>query len=83
MGGVASSPAKGADKHTQKDLKLVDGGAPNQVFQFQRWGISYGTDDKGHAAAIILSVLLVALFAATILVGAFSDRAWIADIFKL
>ena len=49
------------DEFTRKDPTFFDGGAPGQIFKFEKWGLSYGTDDKGHAAAIILSVLIVSL----------------------
>ncbi len=71
------------DKHTKKDPTFFDGGAPNQVFKFERWGFSYGTDDKGHAAAIILSVLLVMLLAGLFFGGLFVERSWMPDALKL
>jgi len=70
------------DQYTKKDSIYFDGGAPNQVFKFERWGLSYGTDDKGHAAAIILSVLIVCLLALIFIGGLFVERAWIADALK-
>ena len=71
------------DKYTKKDPTFFNGGAPNQVFKFERWGVSYGTDDKGHAASIILSVLLVVLLAAVAFGGLFVERSWMADMMKL
>jgi len=38
---------------------LIEGSGEGQVFHFDRFGIKYGTDDKGHAAALILSVCLL------------------------
>ena len=84
---VVNEPAQNVpaipDKHTRKDPTFFDGGAPNQVFKFERWGFSYGTDDKGHAAAIILSVLIVILLAGVFLGGFLVERSWIPDALKL
>lgn len=71
------------DKFTRKDPSFVDGGAPGQIFKFERWGLKYGTDDKGHAAAIILSVLVVILLGAVFVGGLFVERAWIPDALKM
>lgn len=37
----------------------MDGDADGQIFHFAKFGIRYGTDDKGHAAALILSCVLL------------------------
>jgi len=71
------------DKYTKKHSAFFEGGAPGQVFKFVRWGISYGTDDKGHAASIILSLIIAILLVLVLLIGAFTDRSWISDAFKL
>lgn len=71
------------DRYTKKDSIYFDGGAPNQVFKFERWGLAYGTDDKGHAAAIILSVLMVCLLAVIFVIGLVVERSWIPDALKL
>ena len=67
------------DEATEKNPAFHEGGGAGQVFHFRRWGISYGTDDKGHAAAIILSALLLAVLLIVILVGAVTDSIWISD----
>ena len=59
------------------DFSLV--GAPNQVFMLDRFGFKYGTDDKGHAAAIILSVFLLVLLGCLFVLGTLFDRSWIPD----
>ncbi|WP_146226085.1 hypothetical protein [Phyllobacterium leguminum] len=72
------------DRETRKDPSYTDGHAPNQVFHFQRWGFSYGTDDKGHAAALTLSVAILALIFLIVLIGScLSEREWLADILKV
>lgn len=78
-GAIDTAP----DEFTQKDPTFFDGGAPGQIFKFERWGFSYGTDDKGHAAAIILSVLIVSLLGLVFIGGFFVDRSWISDALKL
>ena len=52
---VSSTP----DKYTRRDPVFFEGGAPNQVFLFDKFGFKYGTDDKGHAAALVLAVFLL------------------------
>ena len=63
------------DKYTKKSF--VEGGAPGQVFKLNWLGIEYGTDDKVHSAAVMLSVFLLMLIGLVVGVGAFSDRSWI------
>lgn len=45
------------DSATKKG-PFTHGDGDGQVFHFKGLGISYGTDDKGHAASLVLSVLL-------------------------
>lgn len=72
------------DAATRKDPIFTDGHAPNQVFHFQKFGISYGTDDKGHAAAILLSVSILVLIFVIVFVGAWiEDRNWLSEILKV
>lgn len=59
-----------ADQYTCKDHCYTDGHAPKQVFHFKRLGFSYGTDDKVHAAALILSFFLLLLIAFIFICGA-------------
>ncbi|NTF63424.1 hypothetical protein [Rhizobium rhizogenes] len=84
---VPSPPAPTSDQpdlETRKDPAYTDGHAPNQVFHFQRWGFSYGTDDKGHAAALTLSLAILALILVIVVIGALlSEREWLADILKV
>ena len=67
------------DEHTRKDPVFFPGGAPNQVFQLNLGFVSYGTDDKSHAAALILSIMLGFLMALLFFGGFFVDRPWISD----
>lgn len=55
------------DKETKKAPFTKGDG---QVFHFQKGGLSYGTDDKGHAAALVLSVLLFIGLIFCVIVGA-------------
>ena len=71
------------DAKTGSDAVFFEGGAPGQVFKFQRWGVSYGTDDKGHLAALVLSLLILILLAVVFTGGFFVDRGWITDAIKL
>ncbi|MBB3996069.1 hypothetical protein GGR95_003735 [Sulfitobacter undariae] len=85
---VVKPPLKTSDRpdqYTKQDSELgfIPNGAPHQVFRFCRWGLEYGTDDKGHAASIILSVALVFLLLTLFLCGVFVDRAWITDALKI
>lgn len=84
---VPSPPAQTPDqpdRDTSKDPCFTDGHAPNQVFHFSNWGFAYGTDDKGHAAALTLSFAILALILLIVVVGAFlSEREWLADILKV
>jgi hypothetical protein len=84
---VPSPPAQIPDQpdtDTRKDPCFTDGHAPNQVFHFSKWGFAYGTDDKGHAAALTLSFAILALILLIVIVGAFlSEREWLADILKV
>lgn len=82
---VIAPPAKGntPDRYTSQGPGFIPNGAPNQVFRFCRWGIEYGTDDKGHAASIILSTTLLILLLVLFFIGAFVERPWIADALKI
>lgn len=71
------------DKYTKTGPLFIPNGAPHQVFRFCRWGIEYGTDDKGHAASIILSVALLCLLLILFLLGTMVERTWIADALQL
>lgn len=78
------------DRDTKKHPGFDKGGGPGQVFHFQKWGISYGTDDKGHAAALILSFFLLCFMALLFLlwsvVNIFNDvsgQSWISDALKI
>ena len=83
---VAKPPPEAStvpDEDTKQNPAFHEGGGPGQVFHFRRWGISYGTDDKGHAAALILSALLLAVFLIVILAGIVADRNWIPDALQI
>lgn len=71
VGQVPSVP----DKHTKKDSVFFDGAAPNQVFRLHLGFVSYGTDDKGHAASLILSIMIGLLLMTVFSIGAFVERS--------
>ncbi|MEO1611281.1 MAG: hypothetical protein AAFU55_02835 [Pseudomonadota bacterium] len=71
------------DEHTRKDPVFFPGGAPNQIFQLNLGFVSYGTDDKSHAASLILSIMLGALMLSLFVIGAIIERAWIPDALKI
>ena len=71
------------DADTRKGPGFDQGGRPGQVFHFRKFGISYGTDDKGHAAAIILSVLTLISLIILFIIGSIFDRDWIGDALKI
>lgn len=76
---VSSEP----DSFTKSGSPFFDGGAPNQIFKFEKFGVSYGTDDKSHAAAILLSILIGILLLVIFAIGAFVERIWIPDALKI
>ncbi|MEP3277394.1 MAG: hypothetical protein ABJN26_22565 [Stappiaceae bacterium] len=83
---ITSPPAQAdfPDSETSKNPDYAaDANAEGRVFHFNKWGVKYGVDDKGHAASIILSIILALLLAFVFLVGAFADRSWISDAIKI
>lgn len=72
------------DEDTKKSPDFTrPGDQGGRVFYFERWGIKYGTDDKGHAASIILSLTLLALMALLFCIGAIAERSWVGDAVKI
>lgn len=72
-----------ADADTEAYPAFDRGGRPGQVFHFQRFGLSYGTDDKGHAASLVLSVLVLFSLVLLFVLGSLVDRSWIADALEI
>lgn len=70
------------DKATSRAPCFTNGDGAGQVFHFHGLGINYGTDDKGHAAALILSVLSLGAICALSLIYAFSNASALADPIK-
>ena len=81
--GEDDSPISGKPDSRTAQFSFFEGGAPNQIFLFDRWGVKYGTDDKGHAASIILAVLLLKLLACLFVLGTIWDRDWIVDALQI
>ena len=71
---ISSEP----DSNTQKE-PFFSGGAPNQVFRLQLCFFSYGTDDKSHAASLLLSLMIGMLLTIVFIIGAIAERSWISD----
>lgn len=71
------------DEDTSTNPALHQGGAPGQVFHFNKWGLSYGTDDKGHAASLILSVGLLVVLIILIVCGSILKPDWVGDGLKI
>ena len=67
------------DQDTQTGPTYIPDGAPHQVFRVNLKWFSYGTDDKPHAASLLLSLLIGFLLFVVLFVGLVSDRAWIPD----
>lgn len=65
------------------------GGQPGQVLHFKKFGISYGTDDKAHAAALLLSVGILCVLVFVIIIASamfvFTEGespSWIGEVFS-
>lgn len=71
------------DSDTKTGPKFIPDGAPHQVFLLNLKWFSYGTDDKPHAASLLLSLMLGFLLMVVFFVGLVSDRAWIPDAVKI
>lgn len=80
-GDLSSTP----DKYTAISPDFTGDHAHNRVLYIGTRWFRYGTDDKGHAAALVLSALLLiaALFSSLIgLAGLFSgsDAGWVDNL---
>lgn len=71
------------DKDTQKGPTYIKGGAPDQVFRIDLKWFAYGTDDKPHAASLLLSLMLGFLLLSVFVIGLFVDRVWVPDAIKI
>jgi len=70
------------DSATEKFPDYTGDTAGNRVFHFKLGPLKYGTEDKGHAAALILSVLLLFVIFVFMIIGTFaSNTEWISDVF--
>ena len=85
LSGVVAPPSlpDSPDAATSKAPCFTDGNGVGQVFHFVKWGLSYGTDDKGHAAALILSILcLCVICALSIIFSVVTAPAFMSDTLK-
>lgn len=71
------------DSDSKTGPTYIPDGAPYQVFRVNLKWFSYGTDDKPHAASLLLSIMLGFLLLVIFVVGLFFDRAWIPDAIKI
>jgi hypothetical protein len=71
------------DADSQTGPTYIPDGAPNQVFRINLKWFSYGTDDKPHAASLLLSLMLGFLLLFVFLIGLFVERIWIPDAIKI
>ena len=71
------------DADTKTGPIYIPDGAPNQIFRIDLKWFSYGTDDKPHAASLLLSLLLGLLLLFVFLIGWFVERSWIPDAIKI
>ena len=53
------------------------------AIRYGEFGFKYGTDDKGHAAALVLAVFLLILLTVLLIVGAIVDRPWIKEALQI
>ena len=70
LGEVSSEP----DKYTRKSPDMTGASAENRVMLIDVGFFKYGTDDKAHAGAIFLSLLLLFVLFVTVAVGAFAPN---------
>ena len=68
LGQVSSEP----DKYTRKSPDMTGASAENRIIFINLGFFKYGTDDKAHAGAIFLSLLLLLVMVASLFVGAFT-----------
>lgn len=71
------------DADSQTGPTYIPDGAPNQVFRINLKWFSYGTDDKPHAASLLLSLMLGFLLLLVFVIGLFVERVWIPDAIKI
>ena len=72
------------DKDTKKGLKDHTGpAADGRILLINLGFFKYGTDDKTHAAALVLSLLIFITIIGVILLGAWaSSTDWVEEVFK-
>lgn len=69
------------DKYTRKG-DFTGEHADDRVLRINLWFFKYGTDDKPHAAAIALSLIILFVLIAVMVIGLFSSQsAWLNKIF--
>lgn len=71
------------DADTATGPMFIPDGAPHQVLRINLKWFSYGTDDKPHAASLLLSFMIGFLLLIVFVVGLIFDRTWIPDALKI
>ena len=82
LGNLPKEP----DKETLKGLKndFTGDGAENRVLHINLGFFKYGTDDKAHAGAMVLSMVLLVMIGLTGGAGLVSpNAAWTGDLLKM
>ena|ERR1700735_4249793 len=77
------------DHATRKDIDFTGPSAEKRILYINLGIFRYGTDDKAHAASIVLSLILLVMTLIIMLVGLFSSnlgwlekmQAWIGSAF--
>jgi len=80
LGDVSTLP----DAATQKGLNDFTGsGAENRVLHINVGFFKYGTDDKAHAGAMVLSIVLLVMIALTGIAGLIAaDSKWPGELLE-
>lgn len=82
LGNVPKEP----DEETRKGLKndFTGDGAENRVLHINLGFFKYGTDDKAHAGAMVLSMLLLVMIALTGVAGLIAQEdEWPGEILQM
>lgn len=71
------------DQATRKGLNDFTGkNAEGRVLSINVWFLKYGTDDKAHAAALLLSLILLAILIGVLIRADGSQSVWNDKVFS-
>lgn len=71
------------DADTATGPTFIPDGAPHQILRINLRFFNYGTDDKPHAASLLLSFMIGFLLLVLFGIGAFVESAWISEALKI